>query len=62
MAHRDPLAIAAALRTVISRPDVAARMARAATVVAPQVRWPAVAARYHELATRLIADAARVAA
>jgi polysaccharide biosynthesis protein PslF len=52
--HRDPAAIAAALRSVITCRDVMTRMAAAATVTAPQVLWPAIADRYRELADRLI--------
>ena len=52
--HRDPAAIAAALRSVITCRDVMTRMAAAATATAPQVLWPAIADRYRELAGRLI--------
>ena len=52
--HRDPAAIAAALRSVITCRDVMTRMAAAAAVTAPQVLWPAIADRYRELADRLI--------
>jgi glycosyltransferase involved in cell wall biosynthesis len=62
VAHRDPVAMAAALRTVLTRRDVAANMAAAAAAAAPQLRWSAVAEEYRQLATRLIADAVVVAA
>ncbi len=52
--HRDPAAIAAALRSVITCRDIMTRMAAAATATAPQVLWPAIADRYRELAGRLI--------
>jgi glycosyltransferase involved in cell wall biosynthesis len=52
--HRDPAAIAAALRSVITRGDVMARMAAAATAAAPQLLWPAIAEQYRELAGRLV--------
>jgi glycosyltransferase involved in cell wall biosynthesis len=52
--HRDPAAIAAALRSVITRGDVMTRMAAAATAAAPQLLWPAIADQYRELAGRLI--------
>jgi glycosyltransferase involved in cell wall biosynthesis len=52
--HRDPAAIAAALRSVITRRDVMLRMAAAAAATAPQVLWPAIADQYRELAGRLI--------
>jgi glycosyltransferase involved in cell wall biosynthesis len=60
VAHKDPAAMADALRTVLTQPDLAAGMARAAVATAPELRWPAVAMRYRELAGRLIS--ARVAA
>jgi glycosyltransferase involved in cell wall biosynthesis len=58
--HKDPGAIADALRTLLGRRDLAADMARAAVASAPELLWPAVAERYRELADRLIT--ARVAA
>ena len=58
--HKDPAAIAAALRTLLTHRDIAAGIARAAAASAPDLLWPAVAARYRELADRLIK--ARVAA
>jgi polysaccharide biosynthesis protein PslF len=58
--HKDPAAIADALRTLLTRRTLAAGMAEAAVATAPELMWPAVAARYRELAERLIRD--RVAA
>jgi hypothetical protein len=58
--HRDPAAIAAALRSVITRPDLLTPMAAAATAAAPPLLWPVIAGQYRELAGRLIT--ARVAA
>jgi glycosyltransferase involved in cell wall biosynthesis len=52
--HRDPTAIAAALRSVIMRGEVMAAMASAAAATAPPLLWPAVAGQYRELAGRLI--------
>jgi glycosyltransferase involved in cell wall biosynthesis len=52
--HRDPAAIAAALRSVITRRDVMSRMAAAAAATAPRLLWPAIADQYRELAGRLI--------
>src|SRR5512142_160462 len=52
--HRDPAAIAAALRSVIKRGDVMTRMAAAAAATAPQLLWPVIADQYRELADRLI--------
>jgi len=58
--HRDPDAIAAALRTVLTHREVAAGITRAAAASAPELLWPAVAQRYYDLAGRLAR--ARVAA
>lgn len=58
--HRDPAAIADALRTLLTRRDLTAGMTRAAVATAPDLLWPAVADRYRALAGRLID--ARVAA
>jgi glycosyltransferase involved in cell wall biosynthesis len=55
--HRDPLAIAEALHTVLTRPDLAAGMRRVAATAAPGMRWPAVAARYRALTEQLVAAA-----
>lgn len=52
--HRDPAAIAAALRSVMKRGDVMTKMAAAAAATAPQLLWPVVADQYRELAGRLI--------
>jgi glycosyltransferase involved in cell wall biosynthesis len=52
--HQDPVAIAAALRRVLTRADLAAGMTRAAAATAPALLWPAVAERYRELASRLV--------
>jgi polysaccharide biosynthesis protein PslF len=52
--HRDPAAIAAALRSVITRGDVMTGMTSAAAATAPQLLWPAIAGQYRELAARLI--------
>jgi glycosyltransferase involved in cell wall biosynthesis len=52
--HRDPVAIAAALRSVITRGDVMTRMTAAAAATAPQLLWPVIAEQYRELAGRLI--------
>lgn len=53
VAHRDPAAIAAALRTVLTRHDMAARMSAAGSATAPQP-WSAVADSYRALSERLI--------
>jgi polysaccharide biosynthesis protein PslF len=60
--HQDPAAIADALRLVLTGRDAAAAMSQAAAASAPALRWSVVAGQYRDLATRLIADAAAVAA
>jgi glycosyltransferase involved in cell wall biosynthesis len=52
--HRDPVAMAAALRRVLTEPGLAARMGAAAAAMAPQLLWPAVAERYRVLARGLV--------
>jgi glycosyltransferase involved in cell wall biosynthesis len=51
--HRDPAAIATALRSVITRGDVMTRMTAAAAATGPQLLWPVIADQYRELAGRL---------
>ena len=48
--HGDPAAIAAALRSVITRRDVMARITAAAAATAPRLLWPVIADQYRELA------------
>ena len=60
--HRDPVSIAEGLRRVITSPELAASMSRAAAAAAPDLRWSAVAKQYRFLAERLIAQAGVVAA
>ncbi|WP_426513160.1 glycosyltransferase [Dactylosporangium sp. McL0621] len=50
--HRDPAALAKAIRRILTDPAMAARMSRPR---APTLRWPAVAAQYEALAAELIA-------
>ncbi|HZQ76001.1 MAG TPA: glycosyltransferase [Acidimicrobiia bacterium] len=52
--HRDPAAMAAALRRVLTEPGLAGRLGAAAGAVAPQLLWPAVAERYRALAGDLV--------
>jgi polysaccharide biosynthesis protein PslF len=52
--HRDPRAMAGALRRVLTEPGLAARMGAQAEALAPQLLWPAVARRYRELAGVLL--------
>jgi glycosyltransferase involved in cell wall biosynthesis len=53
--HRDPTAIAAAVRSLVTRRDVVTRMAATAAATAPQLLWPAIADQYRDLAKQLIA-------
>jgi glycosyltransferase involved in cell wall biosynthesis len=50
----DASAMAAALRRVLTEPDLAARMSASAAALAPQLLWPAVADRYRNLAGVLL--------
>jgi polysaccharide biosynthesis protein PslF len=54
--HDDPVALAAALRRIITQPRLAGSMAAEVRQRAPEVAWPVVAAAYVELAQRLIAE------
>lgn len=54
VAHRDPTAIADALRRVLTGSGVAEAMVRAAGTAGPPLRWSAVADQYRELAHSLI--------
>ena len=54
--HDDPVALAAALRQIITQPRLAGSMAAEVRQRAPEVAWPVVAAAYIELAQRLIAE------
>lgn len=53
VAPRDASGIAAALRTLLTRPEVAAKMRRAAARRAPELSWSAIAPRYQALAAAL---------
>ncbi|MEU4769427.1 glycosyltransferase [Actinosynnema sp. NPDC023794] len=53
--HRDPAAIAAALRRVLTEPGLAAGMSDRAASLAPELSWTAVANRYRGLAESLLA-------
>uniref|UniRef100_UPI00117BD6C7 glycosyltransferase n=1 Tax=Lentzea kentuckyensis TaxID=360086 RepID=UPI00117BD6C7 len=57
--HRDPAAITAALRRVLTEPGLAAGMSDRSASLAPALNWSAVASRYRDLAEHLLA--ARVA-
>ncbi len=54
--HDDPDAMAVALRRVLTRPELAARMAAEASRLAPSLGWSVVAGQYLRLANRLVAE------
>jgi len=56
--HRDPRALATAIRRVLTEPGLAASMERRAAQIAPTLDWEAVAGRYRLLAAGLAADLA----
>jgi glycosyltransferase involved in cell wall biosynthesis len=56
--HEDPAAIAEALRTILTDPDEAARMAQIARRVGRESTWPEVGQRFRTLALRLRATVA----
>ncbi|NAS23890.1 glycosyltransferase [Herbidospora sp. NEAU-GS84] len=53
--HRDPAALAAAVRRVLREPGLAAELVGRTPALAPTLMWPAVAARYAGLAGSLLA-------
>jgi len=54
--HSDADAMSSALRTVLTNPQVATRMADVARSLAPELLWPAVAARYEAVFSSLVDD------
>ena len=54
--HDDPDAMARALRRVLTRPELAAKMAAEASRLAPNLGWSVVAGKYLHLADRLLAE------
>jgi glycosyltransferase involved in cell wall biosynthesis len=52
--HRDPAALAKAIRRILTEPGLAAGFADRTRSLAADLRWPAVAARYDALAGRLL--------
>ncbi len=56
--RRDAHALADALMNVVTKPDIAARMARESTRLAPGLLWPAVAASYRDLIATVVATTA----
>ena len=53
--HGEPKALAAALRKVLTDPALASAMAREAARIGSTLQWPAIARRYHDMATHLAA-------
>jgi glycosyltransferase involved in cell wall biosynthesis len=58
VAHGDPVAMADALRTVLTSGEASARMRHLAAEAAPSLQWPAVAQTYRELIAGLVRAAA----
>ncbi|ANZ41855.1 hypothetical protein BBK82_43930 [Lentzea guizhouensis] len=54
--HRDPAAIAAALRRVLTEPGLAAGMRERSAGLSAALNWPAVASRYRRLSENPVAD------
>jgi polysaccharide biosynthesis protein PslF len=54
--HDDPDAMALALRRVLTRPELAAKMAAEASRLAPSLGWSVVAGEYLRLASGLLAE------
>ncbi len=52
--HQDPHAMAVGIRHLLADPDTSSRLSGLSG--GPTLRWPAVAARYESLASRLLAD------
>ena len=60
--HSDPEAMAASLRSLVTEPGVAARMAQVATSIGATLHWPVVAEHYESIASTLVDDAVAVPA
>lgn len=54
--HDDPDAMALALRRILTRPELAAKMAAEASRLAPSLGWSVVAGQYLQLADRLFTE------
>jgi len=52
--HRDPTAIAEAIRRILIQPELAETMSRRSGAIATELLWPSVASRYVQLARTLI--------
>jgi glycosyltransferase involved in cell wall biosynthesis len=53
--HKNPAALAAAIRRILTEPGLAASLAGRTHTLTPTLLWPAVAARYEMVAQRLLA-------
>jgi glycosyltransferase involved in cell wall biosynthesis len=60
--RRDPMALAAAMRTILTSPRLAESMSAEARRLAPSLAWSSVAGRYAALGERLIRRRAPVSA
>jgi glycosyltransferase involved in cell wall biosynthesis len=56
--HKNPIALAAAIRRIVTKPGLAATLLERNGHAGPTLRWPAVAQRYHELAAALVTTGA----
>jgi glycosyltransferase involved in cell wall biosynthesis len=59
--HRDPVSLASAIRTVVNGEDKISEMYDATADIAREHRWTAVAARYLELGSQMVAADSAVA-
>jgi glycosyltransferase involved in cell wall biosynthesis len=58
--HADPRALAQAIRSMLSDPDLLASMATEARRLAPSLSWTAVADRYVELLDELAGESVSI--
>lgn len=52
--HSDPVAMAGAIRTLVTDPELANRMAGVAASIGSALHWPSVAEEYEAIASRLV--------
>ncbi|GAA4958158.1 glycosyltransferase [Actinoplanes utahensis] len=57
--HRDPAALATAVRKILTKPAIAAGLRERSGHAEPALRWPAVAERYQQLAVTLLGSRTR---
>jgi glycosyltransferase involved in cell wall biosynthesis len=60
--HKNPVALATAVRRILTKPALAATLRERTSPAEPALRWPAVAERYHALAATLVDAASPVGA